>query len=275
MMKHKTSVLIANSKDKNTIVRQIPTHIIVHWRRYAYYFIFITITLFLVSGYLVFQNTSRAYKDRLSRANYVQSQIDLQKALTTFASIDSGIYRINSFLKARGLEELKLENIGGVDEGFDIIHINEFTSFYDNQLFELEQTLLKLPLGKPSEGKVNSKFGYRRNPFTSKGVEFHSGIDFKGRPGDSIKATGDGVVTFAGYNGGYGRCIIIDHNKKLQTLYGHLNKIDVKEGQKIKSGDYIGQMGSTGRSTGPHLHYEVIFNKEKINPLKYISFDLE
>lgn len=275
MMKHKTSVLIVNSKDKNTKVLHVPTHIIVNWRKYAYYFFFITLTFFLVSGYLVFQNTSRAYKDRLARANYIQSQIDLKKALTTFASIDSEIFRINSFLQERGLEHLKVENVGGVAEGFDIIHINELTGFYDNQLFEMEETLFGLPLGKPFEGEIKSIYGYRRNPFTSKGIEFHSGVDFKGRQGDSIRATGNGVVSFAGYNGGYGRCIVINHNESLQTLYAHLKQIDVKEGQTIQSGDHIGLMGSTGRSTGPHLHYEVIFDDKKINPLKYISFDLE
>ena len=275
MMKHKTSVLIVNSKDKNTKVRQVPTHIIVNWRKYAYSFVLIAITLFLVSGYLVYQNTSRSYKERLARANYIQSQIDLKKALTTFASIDSGIFRINMFLQERGLENLKLENVGGIDEGFDIIHINEFTGFYDNQLFDLENTLFRIPLGKPFEGDINSNYGYRRNPFTSKGIEFHSGVDFKGRQGDSIRATGNGVVSFAGYNGGYGRCIVINHNESLQTLYAHLKQIDVKEGQTIQSGDHIGLMGSTGRSTGPHLHYEVIFDDKKINPLKYISFDLE
>lgn len=274
-MKNKTSVLIVNSKDKNTKVRQVPTHIIVNWRKYAYSFVLIAITLFLVSGYLVYQNTSRSYKERLARANYIQSQIDLKKALTTFASIDSGIFRINMFLQERGLENLKLENVGGIDEGFDIIHINEFTGFYDNQLFDLENTLFRIPLGKPFEGDVNSNYGYRRNPFTSKGIEFHSGVDFKGRHGDSIRVTGNGVVSFAGYNGGYGKCIVIDHDESLQTLYAHLKQIDVKEGQTVQTGDHIGLMGSTGRSTGPHLHYEIILNDKKINPLKYIRFDLE
>ena len=275
MMKNKTSVLIVNSKDKNTKVRQVPTHIIVNWRKYAYSFVLIAITLFLVSGYLVYQNTSRSYKERLARANYIQSQIDLKKALTTFASIDSGIFRINMFLQERGLENLKLENVGGIDEGFDIIHINEFTGFYDNQLFDLENTLFRIPLGKPFEGDVNSNYGYRRNPFTSKGIEFHSGVDFKGRHGDSIRVTGNGVVSFAGYNGGYGKCIVIDHDESLQTLYAHLKQIDVKEGQTVQTGDHIGLMGSTGRSTGSHLHYEIILNDKKINPLKYIRFDLE
>lgn len=275
MMKNKTSVLIVNSKDKNTKVRQVPTHIIVNWRKYAYSFVLIAITLFLVSGYLVYQNTSRSYKERLARANYIQSQIDLKKALTTFASIDSGIFRINMFLQERGLENLKLENVGGIDEGFDIIHINEFTGFYDNQLFDLENTLFRIPLGKPFEGDINSNYGYRRNPFTSKGIEFHSGVDFKGRHGDSIRVTGNGVVSFAGYNGGYGKCIVIDHDESLQTLYAHLKQIDVKEGQTVQTGDHIGLMGSTGRSTGPHLHYEIILNDKKINPLKYIRFDLE
>ena len=274
-MKHKTSVLIVNSKEKESKVRQVPTHIIMNWRKYAMLLSLLVVAFFGVSGFLIYQNTSRVYQERLERANYIRSQIDVNKALTAFASIDSGIYRLNSFLEERGLEKLKIENAGGVGAGFDIIHINEFANFYQNQIEGLEEVLNMLPVGKPHEGAVTSQFGYRRNPFTGNGKEFHSGIDFRGHVGDSIQSTGSGVVFFAGHKGGLGRCVIIKHNENLQTLYAHLQQIHVKEGQQVNSGQVIGLLGNTGRSTGPHLHYEIIVNNKRINPKKYLNFDTE
>lgn len=274
-MKHKTSVLIVNSKDKTGKVRQVPTHIIVHWRKYAVFFSAIVVSFILVSGFLIYQNTSQFYKEKLERANYIRSRIDLQKALTAFESIDSGMYRINLFLEQRGLEKLKMENVGGVSPEFDISYINEFADFYQNQVLDLEKTLNMVPIGNPSEGSISSLYGYRRNPFTGRSSEFHSGIDFRGQVGDSIKTTGSGIVTFAGFKGGYGRCVIIEHEKNLQTLYGHLYRINVQVGDRVESGQFIGLMGSSGRSTGPHLHYEVIMDGKRINPIKYVNIDEE
>lgn len=274
-MKHKTSVLIVNSKEKASKVRQVPTHIIVNWRKYVVLFSLLIISFMLVSGFMIYQNTSRLYRDRLERANFIRSQIDINKALTAFASIDSGMYRINSFLQDRGLEKLKMDNMGGVGADFDIIYVNEYADFYQKQILELEKTLNSVPIGKPFDGKTTSEYGYRRNPFTGKNMEFHPGIDFKGLLGDSIKTTGSGIVTFAGYKNGYGRCVIIEHEKNMQTLYGHLWQIHVKEGEYVNSGQLIGSMGNSGRSTGPHLHYEIIINGKKINPEKYISSDDE
>lgn len=271
-MKHKTSVLIVNSKEKVSKVHQVPTHIIVNWRKYVLFFSLFLVMFFVVSGFLIYQNTSRSYQERLERANYIRRQIDLNKALTSFATIDSGIYRINSFLRDRGLEELKVDNMGGVGADFDITHINEFADFYQNQILGLESVLYSMPVGKPLDGEITSGYGYRRNPFTGRGAEFHSGIDFRGRLGDSVKTTGSGLVVFAGYNGGYGKCVVIEHEKNLQTMYGHLSKISVKEGEQVNSGQLIGLIGNTGRSTGPHVHYEIIVNGKGINPEKYISY---
>jgi murein DD-endopeptidase MepM/ murein hydrolase activator NlpD len=162
--------------------------------------------------------------------------------------------------------------MGGVGADFDITHINEFAEFYQNQILGLESVLYSMPIGKPFDGEITSGYGYRRNPFTGRGVEFHSGIDFRGRLGDSVKTTGSGVVVFAGYNGGYGKCVVIEHEKNLQTMYGHLSKISVKEGEQVNSGQLIGLIGNTGRSTGPHVHYEIIVNGKGINPEKYISY---
>ena len=91
--------------------------------------------------------------------------------------------------------------------------------------------------------------------------------------GDSVKTTGSGIVTFAGYKGGYGQCVIIEHEKNLQTLYAHLWQINVKTGDHVNSGQLIGLMGSSGRSTGPHLHYEIINHGKRIDPKKYVSFE--
>lgn len=274
-MKHKTSVLIVNSKEKDGKVRQVPTHIILHWRKYAAFTSLLIVSLLLVSGFLIYQNTSHFYKEKLERANYVRSQIDLNKALAAFAAIDSGMYRINMFLHERGLEKLKIDNAGGVGAEFDITYINDFADFYQKQVSDVENSLHLAPIGAPAGGDISSEFGYRRNPFTGRNTEFHSGMDFRGFVGDSIKTTGSGVVTFAGYKGGYGRCVIIEHEKNLQTLYGHLWQIHVKEGEQVNSGQFIGLMGNSGRSTGPHLHYEIIKDGKRINPKKYVEIDNE
>ena len=272
-MRHKTSVLISSSTNKSSKVRQVPTHIILNWKKYSFFSLVLVVILFIVSGFLIYQNTSCSYKARLEKANFIRNQIDINKALSAFSSIDSGMYRINLFLQERGLEKLKIENAGGVDYGFNIIHINDFADFYDNQLQEMEQTLKTIPLGKPHGGKISSGYGYRRNPFSGRGHEFHSGIDIRGQRGDTVRSTASGIITFAGYKGGYGNCIVVQHDKLLQTFYAHLSKINVEVGDCVESGQAIGRLGNTGRSTGPHLHYEVTFDNKKINPANYFNFE--
>ncbi len=129
--------------------------------------------------------------------------------------------------------------------------------------------------GSPSGGEITSRIRVSRNPFSGGGTEFHSGIDYRGCVGDSIKTTGSGIVAFAGFKAGYGRCIIIEHKNNLQTLYGHLRQIDVEKGERVNSGQLIGLMGSSGRSTGPHLHYEIIKNGEYNDPEKFVNTDDE
>jgi murein DD-endopeptidase MepM/ murein hydrolase activator NlpD len=171
----------------------------------------------------------------------------------------------------RGLQTFKMKNVGG-EEGFEIEDVNEVSSFYAQYLKELETAISKVPMGRPHNGAITSNFGTRENPFSGYGAETHPGIDFKGNMGDAVKSTANGKVSMAGYNGGYGNCIVIDHGYELQTLYGHLSKINVKIGDEVKLGEVIGEVGSTGRSTGPHLHYEVHFKGEKVNPELYLNF---
>jgi murein DD-endopeptidase MepM/ murein hydrolase activator NlpD len=129
--------------------------------------------------------------------------------------------------------------------------------------------LAHTPTIRPAEGWISSKFGYRISPFTEK-REFHKGLDIANRLGTPIIATADGVVTFVGTKGQFGKVVIIDHGHGITTRFAHLDKALMKSGDRVKRGDLIAQMGSTGRSTGPHVHYEVHLNGVPVNPEKYI-----
>jgi murein DD-endopeptidase MepM/ murein hydrolase activator NlpD len=142
-----------------------------------------------------------------------------------------------------------------------------------NQLAIMEVSLRAIPSAQPtSYGSMSSPFGLRRDPFT-RGRAMHTGIDFRGTRGQGILATGPGRVSFAGWKGGYGRVIEVDHGAGVVTRYAHLSGIDVTVGQEVDRGDRIGRMGSTGRSTSTHLHYEVRINGRAVNPRPLLEAD--
>lgn len=122
----------------------------------------------------------------------------------------------------------------------------------------------------PVEGSLESGFGGRRNPFGGTGYEFHSGQDIEAPWGAPVVAGASGTVSFVGWQNGYGQLVVIDHGGGLTTRYGHLSHIEAEWGQPVARGQIIGKVGSTGRSTGPHLHYEVRINDEPVNPLQYL-----
>jgi murein DD-endopeptidase MepM/ murein hydrolase activator NlpD len=122
----------------------------------------------------------------------------------------------------------------------------------------------------PVDGKLESGFGVRRNPFGGSSSEFHTGQDIQVPLGTSVVAAAKGTVTFAGWQHGYGQLIVIDHGGGLTTRYGHLSELDVDLGQELGRGEFIGRTGSTGRSTGPHLHYEIRVNDEPVDPMRYL-----
>ena len=126
-----------------------------------------------------------------------------------------------------------------------------------------------VPSIAPVAAIITAGYGYRKNPFTSRSSEFHDGIDFGAAYGTKAVATGDGVVLFAGYQAGYGKMIIISHGYGFTTSYSHNSSLLVKKGDKVKKGQAISKVGSTGRSTGAHLHYEVKINGKNVNPAKY------
>lgn len=130
--------------------------------------------------------------------------------------------------------------------------------------------LKSLPLGRPVPGELSSRYGRRIDPLIKEGA-FHPGLDFRGRTGDKIKATAEGVVKKVTYDEDYGRHVILSHGNGFETLYAHMQKTLVKEGEKVKRGQAIGLVGNTGRSTGPHLHYGVLHRGKFVDPMKYIK----
>jgi len=143
---------------------------------------------------------------------------------------------------------------------------------FGNLLDKLEgqrNLLASTPAIRPTGGWMTSRFGYRVSPFTGR-KEFHKGVDIANRKGTAILATANGIVSFAGKKGPMGSVVVIDHGHGMITRYAHLSEALKKQGDTVKRGDIIAQMGNSGRSTGPHLHYEVHLNGVPVNPVTYI-----
>lgn len=162
-------------------------------------------------------------------------------------------------------KEKEMDIIGEVLEDKKI----ELESFIEDLEVQFEY-LESIPDLMPTTGKLTSKFGNRRDPF-SRRIQFHQGIDIANSRGTNITSSGKGTVTFSEYNGGYGRTIIIDHGNEYKTLYAHCNKLLVNVGDKVDKGQLIAQIGSTGRSTGNHLHFEIQENNKPINPYNILK----
>jgi len=144
----------------------------------------------------------------------------------------------------------------------------DFNDLID-KLTKKKNLLASSPSIKPVSGIITSPFGYRKSPFTGRRT-FHSGLDISNRRGTKIVSTAVGKVVFAGRKTGYGNVVIIDHGYGKATKYAHLRDILVHKNQQVKRGEVIATLGNTGRSTGPHLHYEVLVNGTPVNPSKYI-----
>lgn len=130
--------------------------------------------------------------------------------------------------------------------------------------------MARVPSIWPVGGEITDDYGLRRNPFGGGPAEFHDGLDIATAWGTPVVATGDGAVSFAGFKNGYGNVVIVDHGNGLSTAYGHLSRIEIAPGQEVKRGDLVGRVGSTGRSTGPHLHYEVRVGETAVSPVRYL-----
>jgi len=194
------------------------------------------------------------------------NQVD-DKITNRLLEVERKLIDMQELLKKKGIK--KKLSVGGEYIPADRLS-DEYLDAINKDIDNLSKVFRVYPIGKPARGLISSGYGYRKDPF-HKRKAFHSGLDISSRYGVSVKSTAEGVVEKAGWYKGYGKCVIIRHESGYKTLYGHLSKITVKRGQKIASGEVIGRVGSTGRSTGPHLHYEIIKNGKRINPKKYLT----
>lgn len=214
----------------------------------------------------------RLERDRLVtryEANIFRLQQDRSNLLeSSISRLDERSRIIQEIMEQVGIK-VKLEEQGEFSGG-PFIDPNEK---YGEHLISLTDKYLdvlkSLPLGRPVPGEISSGFGSRIDPLVNKGA-YHPGIDFRGKAGDRIKATADAVVKKVTYDEDYGRHVILSHGNGFETLYAHLQKTLVKEGDKVKRGQAIGLVGSTGRSTGPHLHYAILHRGKFIDPMKYL-----
>ncbi len=207
------------------------------------------------------------------KSKQVEAQLNvLQQSQTSIADLEK-------YLEARGVKIQPTFNQpkagepnqaagGPLNEPVDSVFLQDKTA---TKLQTLVEAMINVPMGYPHGGVITSGFGDRNNPFTGSGAENHGGIDFRGQVGEPIHTTANGTVIFAGIQGGYGNLVQVQHQYGYTTYYAHMSAIDVKVGQKIKAGDVVGKLGSTGRSTGPHLHYEVRLNSERQNPIQFLT----
>jgi murein DD-endopeptidase MepM/ murein hydrolase activator NlpD len=166
---------------------------------------------------------------------------------------------------------------GGPDSETGLSEMERATAALETELRRIKDVVdkdqIKLsstPIGWPVRGYPTDGFGSRRNPFGA-GYEMHAGLDIATNHGTAIAATADGIVIFAGVHGGYGNVVVIDHGYGITTRYAHMSKFEVTVGEHVTRGKVIGAVGSTGRSTAPHCHYEVRLHDRPVNPLNYLS----
>jgi murein DD-endopeptidase MepM/ murein hydrolase activator NlpD len=194
---------------------------------------------------------------------------------------DSKARRMRAVLTELGLDAGKASGAGAVGGPFVPAALPRDAIAFERQLSRIQiaraqitrlaRTLSTIPVRKPVDGEIDlqSGFGVRIDPFLG-APAMHTGLDLHGESGDPVRATADGTVIAAGWNGGYGRVVDVDHHNGLSTRYAHLSSIDVRVGQSVKSGQIVGKVGSTGRSTGPHLHYETRLKGEALDPQKFL-----
>jgi murein DD-endopeptidase MepM/ murein hydrolase activator NlpD len=198
--------------------------------------------------------------------------IDTNVAKAYIEKIDHKLVKIEKYLRQRGVEPVgKPQFFRAEKHGRQAIRTYIRYAAYLNEVLKKAQDT---PMGYPLNKRISSGFGYRGDPFHSRRSVYHHGIDIDGDHGDRVNTTANGTVISAGWNSGYGNCIIIRHQSGYETLYGHLSKISVRKGEHVRAGQCIGLVGSTGHSTGNHLHYEVHRAGKERNPVNFLAYSI-
>ncbi|MFZ3136055.1 MAG: M23 family metallopeptidase [Thermodesulfovibrionales bacterium] len=211
-------------------------------------------------------------KDKLNY--YSQQFLELNKTMTALKKAENEFKRLFS-LKSR---EKVLENLDTSDSGsIDMENLKQQIKSTVESVGEIKDYLrierdiyVDTPKGSPVVGRISSHYGQREHPRSGE-ENFHFGIDISSSPGNPVKATADGIVSFSGWSGGSGNLVVLEHGHGFSTFYAHNRSIPVKVAKKVKRGDIIGYVGSTGYSTGPHVHYEIWKDGKPINPVNYLK----
>ena len=237
--------------------------------------------LLKVSHYNQLRTEKEQLKDRYSKLEEVAKERDVQVAsLGSIASEVSALYGLKSqpTLVTASQQKIKDSDVSSSLDQLGALRTSALTGaatvgislgMTRNATTADWARANSAPNLWPVEGRITGSFGERLDPFNGEGA-FHSGVDISTAYGQAIVAPADGVVAFADFLGGYGKAIMIDHGHGISTRYGHLSGFAVTPGQQVHRGDTIGYVGMSGRSTGPHLHYEVRINDTPVNPYKYL-----
>lgn len=290
----------------------------------------------IVIAKLFSEKDDKNYEVNLVKINTEKDSVDYLKIKTDLRLVDQTVTQLNSFLKSKDIKNEKLMVLDQ-DSISNSIYLAKQTNRYSQYLMDLQNKLMQVPLGMPTEGYISSNFGIRKNPIPYKTVlasvkptmetktetkaepvektievtdsygnkrevkvmvtpkssasakqqnstaeknntpaeadqmQFHKGLDIAVAFGSDVVATAAGTVIFSGQKGGYGNCVIVSHGNGLATLYGHLSQLVAKTNDKVKVGQVIAKSGNSGRSTGPHLHYEVHKNNAPVNPKLFMN----
>ena len=222
-------------------------------------------------------NTIEYYHMKKKLSFYTAQFYELKSTISTLKKAETEFERILSF---KNKDEI-LENVdakvnthdaGSIDMNVlkdQIRKTTDTVGAISEFLKEQKDIYMATPKGWPVEGKITSDYGQRENPRYG-GAEFHSGTDISTTPSTPVKATAEGVVSFSGWSGGNGNLVVVEHGFGYSTFYAHNSSTLVKIGKRVKRGDVVAYSGSTGNSTGPHLHYEVWSNGKAVNPRNFI-----
>lgn len=202
------------------------------------------------------ESKTKVKKLRQSGSEFLRALLNLQPRF----GLEDADRRFFSILKDGFVQKVKLTH--------DMMFREKLRMREINACKEWEK--MNIPLGWPATGRLASKFGWRMHPVLHT-TKKHEGVDISNQYLTEIRSTAGGVVAFSGYQRGYGKTIVVDHGNGYQTLYAHASRLKVRKGQRVHSGELLALMGSTGRSTGPHLHYEISYKGKKIDPLTMIN----
>lgn len=276
MNKHYTTVLLISDDNDATRSYVVESKHIKNLKLYSYWIssvllFIILLCLGLMIGLKISSNQKYTLEQKVLTMENDVKLLDSLNIKLKIDNIENRITGINKFLKERGIGK-DSSGIGGESDSIRNPDISVY-DFYETETNKLFIDMSNIPIGYPIYGEVKSDYGYRANPFSGRSSEFHKGIDFKSNTGDTVKCTADGFVVSADWDKGYGKCVTIKHNFGYECKYGHLSEFNVEPGQIVKAGDVIGFVGSTGRSTGPHLHYEIRRFGTDVNPHNFLTLN--